>query len=415
MSDDWLVSSFERFGEPKLLPTRAAAEAAIARQQIDHATQVTVRMPSGDRQTLAAGDIPQFRELLGDPPAGTDDEGEVLPAGSGEPPGPEPVPDAVPPPSAPVAAPTVPPGPAPAPAPPTSGTPRPSALDRAAREAQQTLGESQRTLLYVLAAALALGGYFLIAANWGGGGEPAAGASEQAIATVPAGQDAAQDVVADAASEASQAASEAPTQDSSQAAEASCQARRDPLDRLICEEPTLRSADNRLRNSWNAARRRLAGSSQRVEPLSSVRQRVASCRTAACAQQAYAFEAQRLDQLQPAAQAPAMPAPVIAAAPRCAPSPATPRGNPGGWISSNDYPSSAMRAGLSGTVAFQVTVGVDGRVAGCQITGSSGHSELDAATCRTITRRARFTPATGADCQPAAGSYSSRVRWTLPE
>ena len=64
---------------------------------------------------------------------------------------------------------------------------------------------------------------------------------------------------------------------------------------------------------------------------------------------------------------------------------------------------------------FRLTVGTDGRVSECSVTSSSGSSTLDAATCKLITRRARFTPAKDADGNPVTDTYSNRIRWQIPE
>lgn len=96
------------------------------------------------------------------------------------------------------------------------------------------------------------------------------------------------------------------------------------------------------------------------------------------------------------------------------PSPATPRGNPGNWVNSIDYPSAALREDREGITTFNVTVGTDGRVEGCTITGSSGHADLDAMTCTNVSRRARFQPATDEDGNVVRGDYTNRVRWQIP-
>ena len=121
---------------------------------------------------------------------------------------------------------------------------------------------------------------------------------------------------------------------------------------------------------------------------------------------------------------PPAPPPIILAPPPSAPPPppppagptkgATPRGNPGSWATTNDYPSRALREEREGTTGFRVTVGPDGRVTDCQITSSSGHADLDQATCDNVRRRARFTPAVE-NGQPTSGSYSNRVRWVIPK
>ena len=121
---------------------------------------------------------------------------------------------------------------------------------------------------------------------------------------------------------------------------------------------------------------------------------------------------------------PPPPAPIILAPPPAAPvappppagptKGATPKGNPGNWATTNDYPSRALREEREGTTGFRVSVGPDGRVTDCQITSSSGHADLDQATCDNVRRRARFTPAVE-NGQPTSGSYSNRVRWVIPK
>ena len=111
----------------------------------------------------------------------------------------------------------------------------------------------------------------------------------------------------------------------------------------------------------------------------------------------------------------APPAVVVAPPPRVQPKGATPRGNPANWATTNDYPTRALREEREGTTGFRVTVGPDGRVTSCDITSSSGSSDLDEATCSNVTRRARFNPATDGEGQPTSGSYSNRVRWVIPK
>ncbi len=119
---------------------------------------------------------------------------------------------------------------------------------------------------------------------------------------------------------------------------------------------------------------------------------------------------------------PAPPPPVIVPPPPAAPPPprfspksAVPKGNPGNWATTNDYPSRALREERAGVSGFRVSVGPDGRVTDCQITSSSGSPDLDEATCSNVQRRARFTPAMDGEGQPTSGSYSGRIRWVIPK
>ena len=113
--------------------------------------------------------------------------------------------------------------------------------------------------------------------------------------------------------------------------------------------------------------------------------------------------------------APPVVAPPAPPAPRFQPKPASPKGNPGNWATTNDYPTRALREEREGTTGFRVTVTPDGRVGSCSNTSSSGSPDLDEAACSNITRRARFSPATDGEGNPTSGSYASRVRWVIPK
>lgn len=102
-------------------------------------------------------------------------------------------------------------------------------------------------------------------------------------------------------------------------------------------------------------------------------------------------------------------------APKFTPKAAQPKGNPGNWATTNDYPTRALREEREGVTGFRVSVGTDGRATGCDVTSSSGSADLDQATCSNVMRRARFTPATDGEGNPTTGSYSSRVRWVIPK
>ncbi len=114
--------------------------------------------------------------------------------------------------------------------------------------------------------------------------------------------------------------------------------------------------------------------------------------------------------IPPAPAAPAAPPP-----PRIQPKAASPKGNPGNWATTNDYPTRALREERAGVTGFRVSVSPEGRVTDCNITSSSGSPDLDEATCSNVTRRARFNPATDGEGQPTSGAYSGRVRWVIPE
>lgn len=92
-----------------------------------------------------------------------------------------------------------------------------------------------------------------------------------------------------------------------------------------------------------------------------------------------------------------------------------PRNDPSRWVTTADYRSTWINRELTGVARFRVEVGTDGRVKSCTITGSSGHAQLDQATCDLVTRRARFDAARDGTGAKAAGTWSSAVSWQLPD
>ena len=111
----------------------------------------------------------------------------------------------------------------------------------------------------------------------------------------------------------------------------------------------------------------------------------------------------------------APPPPPPSPTPSFDPVPARPANNPGNWVTQSDYRSSWISREYAGQVGFRLSVGASGKVEGCSVTRSSGVSALDEATCQLIQRRARFDPAKNGDGRAVAGSYSSAVRWQLPD
>lgn len=107
-------------------------------------------------------------------------------------------------------------------------------------------------------------------------------------------------------------------------------------------------------------------------------------------------------------EAPPAPKPSMAVGPQ-------PRGRPQEWLTTDDYPSSAMREGVQGVTGYRLDIGTDGRATGCNVTSSSGSQTLDDTTCRLLLRRARFKPAQDQGGQPIASSYSGRTRWQIPD
>ena len=95
--------------------------------------------------------------------------------------------------------------------------------------------------------------------------------------------------------------------------------------------------------------------------------------------------------------------------------PARPAGDPGRWVTNDDYPAEAVRNEQQGTTGFRLTVDPSGKIVGCEITSSSGFASLDETTCRVMTQRARFSPALDKKGKPITGTWASRFRWVLQD
>ena len=95
--------------------------------------------------------------------------------------------------------------------------------------------------------------------------------------------------------------------------------------------------------------------------------------------------------------------------------PGTPATNPATWVTRGEYPVRAMRERREGTTGFRLTYDASGQVQKCEITSSSGHPDLDTTTCDLAMLRARFLPGKNAAGQAVGGTYSNRVRWSIPD
>lgn len=83
-------------------------------------------------------------------------------------------------------------------------------------------------------------------------------------------------------------------------------------------------------------------------------------------------------------------------------------------MSAADYPSSALRAEAKGTSAISLTIGADGRVTGCSVTGSAGNSALDSTACSLAQRRFRFEPGRNTRGNAVPSQFAYQMDWRLP-
>jgi periplasmic protein TonB len=76
-----------------------------------------------------------------------------------------------------------------------------------------------------------------------------------------------------------------------------------------------------------------------------------------------------------------------------------------------EYPTSAARRGLYGSVKVEVGVNAEGKVVGCSILITSGHKELDQAACTGMRKFAVFYPAIDSYGKLTAGLYSIVINY----
>jgi protein TonB len=81
-----------------------------------------------------------------------------------------------------------------------------------------------------------------------------------------------------------------------------------------------------------------------------------------------------------------------------------------GRLRDSDYPRTARR-GAWDTVSVRFTVAPNGRVAGCDVTKTSGNATVDAAACRLIQRRFRYEPARDLRGRPVSDMVVGTQIW----
>ena len=213
------------------------------------------------------------------------------------------------------------------------------------------------------------------------------------------------------------------------AAEAdSCESGPTPFAKLICRSSVAGNIERRLRRAHSDLCRTARQSGQACDPLSQYTASLERCANLSCAERAVSRQVRIIsDQkatiaAQARTQPPATPQAsrnfdrAAATQPPAAPQNrnATPR-NLGRWANriQSNYPSSALRKEIGGTVGVTVVVGPNGRVSNCSVTSSSGESSLDQAACEGFRRYGRFNPALDAAGNPTAGSYSTSITYRI--
>lgn len=90
-----------------------------------------------------------------------------------------------------------------------------------------------------------------------------------------------------------------------------------------------------------------------------------------------------------------------------------PVSTPASWFDPYDYPRLAAAYGVGANIVALLEVGPDGRVQACKSLNQHKISEFSDSTCRSLKKRARFTPATNTQGQPVAAPFILQIRYTM--
>ena len=92
-----------------------------------------------------------------------------------------------------------------------------------------------------------------------------------------------------------------------------------------------------------------------------------------------------------------------------------PKGNPGNWVNTADYPIKMLRQGQPALVEFRLDIDEKGKPIGCHIQQTTRPLEFDNAVCVSLMRRSKFEPAIDADNNSIRSYWKSTVRFSLPK
>lgn len=92
---------------------------------------------------------------------------------------------------------------------------------------------------------------------------------------------------------------------------------------------------------------------------------------------------------------------------------AKPKGNPGEWVTSRDYPSEMWMMGKRAIVQFRLNIDATGKPSACNIQQSTRPKAFDDAVCKALMRNAKFEPALDADGSPIASYWLNSVTFHM--
>lgn len=79
------------------------------------------------------------------------------------------------------------------------------------------------------------------------------------------------------------------------------------------------------------------------------------------------------------------------------------------------YPLRALAAGEHGIVYFRIQLDRDGRLIGCEVTGSSGFPRLDTETCELMSAHGVFKPVRNEAGRLISPVHDGAIKWVLPQ
>lgn len=82
-------------------------------------------------------------------------------------------------------------------------------------------------------------------------------------------------------------------------------------------------------------------------------------------------------------------------------------------VTADDYPSTALRNAVEGTVAVSLVVSAAGRVSRCDVVQAVGWMDLDEQTCWLFAKRALFAPAKDAEGKATQGIFQKSFAWRI--
>jgi hypothetical protein len=94
--------------------------------------------------------------------------------------------------------------------------------------------------------------------------------------------------------------------------------------------------------------------------------------------------------------------------------PTKPLQSPEKWVVSSDYPIRMLSEGQPALVNFRLNIGTDGIPTACYIQATTRPKEFDDAVCKSVMRRAKFSPALDATGRPLASYYQNTVYFRIP-